>query len=123
MENTDLLTTIQTALGSHGEWKTRLMSSIATGKADIPPTIASCDDRCDFGRWLYSPDVGPNIRTSVSYQVIRRLHADFHKSAGQVIRCAIDGNREKASSIMETDFAEKAQKLDRGLNKWMTDLK
>ncbi len=123
MENTELRATIQTALRSHNSWKPRLLSSIATGKADIPPTIAACDDRCDFGRWLYSPEVGPQIRTSVSYQVIRRLHADFHRSAGQVIRCAVDGDAAKAAAMLESDFAEKAQKLDRGLTKWIADLK
>ncbi|MGB8813918.1 MAG: CZB domain-containing protein [Paracoccaceae bacterium] len=123
MSETDLRSAIRAAIGAHGTWKLRLKTAITSGRGDITPDIAACDNRCDFGRWLYSPDVDANVRTGLPYKEVRRLHADFHTCAGEVLRQATTGNAAKASSLLDGDFADKSDKLKTSLSKWMTDLR
>ena len=85
MSQADLSTQINAAIGAHGAWKVRLKAAINTGTCDVTPAVASCDDKCAFGGWLYGPTISQTTRTGVPYQVIRRLHAEFHQCAGQVL--------------------------------------
>jgi len=123
MSEADLVNAIKSAIGAHGQWKLRLKVAVASGKCDIAPSVASCDDRCDFGRLLFSGSIPPEVRSSIPYIVIRRLHAEFHTCAGQVVRHAIDGESSKAETLLENDFTQRSEKLKRGLMKWLGEVR
>ena len=113
---------ITEAIGAHGTWKLRLRSAIRTRSADITSATASCDDKCAFGQWLYGSQIDPATRASIPYGVVRRLHADFHRSAGNVLFLVERGKSEEAEALMTGEFAQRSEKLVRALNKWKGEL-
>ena len=114
---------IRAALEAHGKWRLRLKTAITTRRSDITPEIAACDDKCEFGRWLYGPTVAPETQESVPYQVVRRLHAEFHERAGAALEAALSGQRRKADKIAMVAFEERSTKLTKALNKWLGEVR
>ena len=62
------------------------------------------------------------IKEGKPYQVVRRLHAEFHQTAANVLRYAVTSRREEAERIFTSEFAEKSDKLVRALAKWKGEL-
>ncbi len=118
MSNAALASRIADAIGAHGLWKMKLRTAINTGRSDVTPMVARCDDQCGFGKWLYGPELDATTRQGLPYQVIKRLHADFHRSAGDVLSLAVKGDKTGAQTLMEGEFTERSEKLVRALNKW-----
>ena len=114
----DLQKQITNAIGAHGVWKLRLGSAIATGRADVKSADVCRDDRCEFGRWLHGPELGPDVRRGKPYQVVRRLHAEFHDCAGKVLHCVEVGKKAEARDLLDHEYAERSDKLLRALAKW-----
>jgi hypothetical protein len=44
----------------------------------------AANDQCDFGKWLNGE--GKGLLDGASYQQIHKLHTEFHKIAGEVVR-------------------------------------
>lgn len=122
MQNQSIVRQINDAIGAHGAWKMRLRSAIRTRSSDITSMTASCDNQCAFGKWLYGPEVDAATRTGVPYGVIRRLHADFHRTAGSVLFLVERGKVEEAEAKMSSEFVARSEKLVRALNKWKGEL-
>lgn len=118
MKNRQLAQQIDAAIGAHGAWKLRLRTAIAGSPSDVTPQTACRDDACAFGHWLHGADIDAPTRAGMPYQVVRRLHAEFHRSAGEVLTLALAGNRIRATDVMEADFTPRSDKLVRALTKW-----
>lgn len=114
---------IQKAIRAHGMWKMRLKTAIATGSSDVSPDVVGCDHLCDFGKWLHDETMPSAIKNGRPYQVIKRLHAEFHQTAGSVLESALNGNTAKSKELLDGDFFEKSDKLVRALNLWKTELR
>lgn len=56
------------------------------------------------------------------YQVIRRLHAEFHQCAGRVLDRAVAGQAGEARLLLEGEYAQRSEKLMRALGKWKREL-
>lgn len=113
---------VNNAIGAHGMWKMRLRTAITSGRCDITSADACCDNKCAFGKWLYGPTLDSQVRAGVPYQVIRRLHAEFHRSAGEVLAQVERGNASGAQATMGGEFADRSEKLVRALTKWKGEL-
>ncbi len=50
-------------------------------------------------------------------KVVRRLHAEFHQCAGDVLTMAIAVQREQALALLEGEYTERSHKLVRALTK------
>ncbi|MFN7223258.1 MAG: CZB domain-containing protein [Paracoccaceae bacterium] len=120
---TDLELQLRAALAAHGTWKLRLKTAIATKRTDISPEIAACDDRCAFGIWLHGPDIDPDTKSSPPYRVTVRLHAEFHRAAGDALEGALSGMRRKRDRAAMIEFEQKSQKLNMALSKWLSEVK
>ncbi len=118
MSQAELPNQINQAIGAHGAWKLRLRTAINTGACDIAPATASSDNQCAFGKWLHGPTVDATTRAGVPYQVIRRLHAEFHQTAGKVLTKAVAGDTLAAQKILDSEFNDQSEKLVRALHKW-----
>lgn len=118
MPPADLSTAISNAIGAHGAWKMRLRKAIATRASDLNPMEVRCDDRCEFGKWLYGADIDAATKAGMPYQVVQRLHAEFHQAAAEVIDAATHAQDDLAAALMEEDFTPKSDKLVRALTKW-----
>lgn len=113
---------IRTAINAHGQWKLRLKQAIATGNITDDPTEVSLDTRCDFGKWMHGTTLTPEIKASKPYIVIKRLHAEFHTCAGQILTHAANGNSAKANDMMKNEFNDVAKKLILTLTKWKMEM-
>lgn len=110
------------AIGAHGAWKLKLRVAMSTGTSEIDPDKACKDDRCPFGRWIHGDEIDEATKDGKPYQVVRRLHAEFHQTAADVLRHAISARRDEAERIFTGEFSEKADKLVRALAKWKGEL-
>ena len=122
MKSKMIIDEINNAIGAHGMWKMRLRTAIATSTCDITSHDAGCDNKCAFGKWLYGPTLDHAVRAGVPYQVIRRLHAEFHQAAGTVLAEVERGNAAGAQAQMSGEFTERSEKLVRALTKWKGEL-
>ena len=122
MQNSELVEQINDAIGAHGMWKMRLRTSINSGKSDVTSAIASCDDQCNFGKWLQGRGITEDLRAGMPYTVVKRLHAEFHRSAGTVLRHVERGEAEAAQAALEAEFTDRSEILVRALNKWKREL-
>ena len=108
------------AIGAHGLWKGRLMTAINTGKSEFEPAKVCLDNQCDFGRWLYGATLLPKDKTNPQYEVVRKLHGEFHKIAGNVLTLALQGKKEQALALVAdgSPFAKLSVELTQAMMKW-----
>lgn len=118
----ELKAEITNAIGAHGAWKMRLRTAIRTQQSDITVATVRRDDCCEFGKWLHGPKIDAATKSDVPYQVITRLHRDFHAAAAEVMEAALDGHDAQAETLMADDFTFKSEKLVRALTKWKREL-
>lgn len=119
----DLESALRSAINSHAHWRLRLKIAAATRKSDMTPDQAARDDCCDFGKWLSRAGMGDELRQSAPYRTVHRLHADFHRVAGQALEGALNGQRRQADMAALTDFDGCADRLSKALNKWLAEVK
>jgi hypothetical protein len=109
---------IKNAMGAHGAWKLKLRTAISTGRSDFKPAQVRCDDGCAFGQWLHGSGIDRETKQGMPYKVVRRLHAEFHQCAGDVLAMAIADQKDKALALLEGEYTERSEKLVRALTKW-----
>ena|SRR6218665_3572831 len=122
MHNDKIIDEITSAIGAHGAWKLRLRTAISHGSSDVTPEIVAKDDQCAFGKWLHGSSLDADIRAGKPYEVVQRLHADFHRCAGDVLRKAVSGQARDANTLFEGEFTERSQILVTALTKWKGEL-
>lgn len=109
---------ITKGIGAHGLWKQRLLDAIATGKSQWSPDTVCQDNQCDFGKWLYATNVVD--RKSPHFEMVKNLHAQFHKAAGEVLRLALAGKKTEASTAIgdHSPYRELSTKLTKEMMAW-----
>jgi len=118
MSNENLINQINNAIGAHGSWKIKLRTAVNKGKSEHSVEDVRCDDKCAFGKWIHGKEIDGPTRNGAPYNVIKRLHAEFHISAADVLKMATTGNPTGAAELLDGDFAARSEKLVRGLRKW-----
>ncbi|MDH5445802.1 MAG: CZB domain-containing protein [Gammaproteobacteria bacterium] len=109
-------------IAAHGLWKQRLIDAINTGTSEWTPDIVCQDNQCEFGKWLYS--CSHDEKSSPHYETIRNLHADFHKSAAQVLDLALKGNTNEAQDNISSasKYSETSRNLTREMMNWKSEI-
>ncbi len=109
-------------IASHGMWKQRLVDAIENGKSEWQPETVCQDDQCEFGKWLYS--CTPQDRASEHYPKVKRLHAEFHKVAANVLQLALNKEREDAEKAIGhgSKYADISSELTRSMMEWKKTL-
>ncbi len=87
--------TIREAILSHIRWKERIEHSIRHAKHDIDIGEVGDCKACSFGNWLHSDHVPQKMRASQYYQIVCKMHSDFHLRASQLVSAS------KISSVEE----------------------
>lgn len=108
---------VQDAILAHGEWKHRLMKAIAMGEADISVENCAKDTVCFFGSWLYGEEI-PQEAKIPEYEQVCQLHRDFHKVASEVLRFALEGDKDAACDLLEGGFMVQSKALIKSLLVW-----
>jgi len=111
---------ISKAIGAHALWKKRLISAIDTGESDFAPEKVCTDNQCEFGKWLYGATITAADKTGGDYDNVRKLHAEFHKIAADVLRLALSGKKAEARKLIDegSRYAALSIELTRALLKW-----
>jgi methyl-accepting chemotaxis protein len=114
---------ISKAIGAHGQWKKRLNDAIESGASKLDPEVVAKDDRCDFGKWLYSLD--GEARRQPGFEEVRELHACFHCEAANVLKLALAGKRAEARRCMEVEgaFSKATADLTDRMTRWKDELR
>lgn len=121
MSNENLVNQINSAIGAHGSWKIKLRTAVNKGKSDHTVDDVRCDDKCAFGKWLHGTEIDGPTRNSAPFNVIKRLHAEFHICAADVLKMATSGNTDGAADLLDGEFSAKSLKLVLGLRKWKSE--
>lgn len=114
---------IKAAIAAHGAWKVRLKQAIENGNSDFKPDIVKLDNQCDFGKWLYSAT--PEVKQSSFYDAVKKLHAEFHATAGKVLLLAVTGQKAEAEKAygLGSDYAKISALLTNEMMKWNNSVK
>ena len=115
---------IQKAIAAHSSWKARLKSAVATGKFDMSPADIKVDNRCEFGKWLYGPELTAADKQTKNYRAAVNLHAKFHREAAQIVEWATSGHKDEAEKAMglEGSYTEASSALTKELIDWRLTL-
>jgi hypothetical protein len=111
---------ITKAIGAHGMWKARLRTAIDTGKSDTNVADAGKDNGCAFGQWLYGPTIDATAKGGGDFKEVQKLHAEFHKAAGQVLQLALQGKKTEAEKLLALDggFSDVSARLTSAMMRW-----
>jgi len=112
---------ITKAVGAHGMWKKRLDSAIDTGSSEFTPERVCADNQCDFGKWLYGGTITAADKTNPHYEAVRKRHAEFHKSAADVLKLALAGKKNEAHRLIGTEgrFTAASADLTKAMMTWV----
>jgi methyl-accepting chemotaxis protein len=116
----DLGDQIQTAIGAHGLWKTRLRIAIESGVSDFSVAVVRQDDQCAFGKWLRGDGLDAQIKRCPEYVRCVDLHRRFHLVTAGVLSQALEGRPTDAMKAMEigSEFAQVSAALTLHLMEW-----
>lgn len=100
------------AVLAHSAWKSRLATAIERGHSTLTVAEARADDRCAFGQWLRT-GCPTALRHDPQLATVRELHAEFHRSASEVLASAVAGRPDRARAEMEIGsvFADTSARL------------
>lgn len=122
MNDQRLIREIGDAIAAHMVWKKRLIEAINSGQVRYSPIVAALDRECAFGKWLYGPAIGDEIRATRPYAVVQRLHAAFHRTAGKILTDVEQGRIKEAQLALHGQFEGQSELLMRALRKWRREL-
>jgi hypothetical protein len=96
----------KTAIDAHVKWKERLQDYIAGRSGeDLSVESVSRDDTCSLGAWL-DGEGREHYGDRPAFDKVRRTHQRFHQCAGEVVKAAKIGERERAQELLEDgDYA------------------
>lgn len=117
----DMKQELHDAIGAHGAWKMRLRTAAQVG-GEVLPVSDICDDsRCRFGQWLNR--IPATTKGADHLPEIRRLHANFHRAAGNVAQLINAGQVEKGlAELSAGPFVESSAALSMTLDSWRQSL-
>lgn len=109
---------IELAIASHAKWATHLTKAISDARLEIPLAVIGSDNLCEFGQWLYGPELSGDDKISDDYQAVKALHTEFHKVAQQVAELADSSNRYEAYKLLYGEYLSISGKLAIALMAW-----
>jgi Chemoreceptor zinc-binding domain len=82
------------AIKAHSAWKQRLNAYAARPDGSLKPSDLERDNLCDLGRWIQGE--GKTLYAAwPEFAALKTHHAEFHKSAGTVLRRIAAGTYRK----------------------------
>lgn len=87
---------MKAALDAHMAWTKRLEDKLDGSNADdIDVATVASDCECTLGLWLYGT-AKQKFNDSQEYLELRRVHADFHLKAGEILNNVLHGESDDA---------------------------
>ncbi|HEY0663515.1 MAG TPA: CZB domain-containing protein [Thiobacillaceae bacterium] len=97
-------------ISAHVMWKQRLAAFLAGGGAEtLDPDVIGQDSRCALGQWIHGE--GRSMEDVPLFAEVRDLHAQFHRSAADVIILHLSGNTPEAENLLAGSYSRLSEKL------------
>ncbi|MGB0661455.1 MAG: CZB domain-containing protein [Mangrovicoccus sp.] len=122
MDPKDIRRKIREAVKEHDAWKEKFASTVETDPQSLKSATIARDDCCGFGRFLHQTDFPDWVVDRKPYEVITRLHKDFHAQAAQAAELAQSGRLAEARRLIAGPCEAASDKLRRALRKWDGEL-
>ncbi|SFK06662.1 CZB domain-containing protein [Celeribacter neptunius] len=117
-------THIRDAICGHVDWLRHFKTCIDKGQLEKDSHHISCDDRCEFGKWLKTLPFESNDPIMLKHSVVVGLHRRFHAAAAEIARKVEAGDRAAASEDYTSHaFRRLTNSLILNLNDWRQDFK
>jgi hypothetical protein len=102
----------KSAVDAHMRWKSRLETYInGTSSEVLDVEVVSCDDKCPLGKWIYTRGVS-EFGYSETFFDMKAHHAHFHRCAGDVLRTAQHGDKDKALHLLhQGDYVRASERV------------
>lgn len=98
------------AISAHLEWKMKLTKYLSNPDGSLDHKVVCLDNKCKLGAWLHG-DGAHFENSSQNFKALKSSHADFHRSAGEIIKQIDQGNKKVAEISMapQGDYFEASQ--------------
>ncbi|OYZ18063.1 MAG: hypothetical protein B7Y39_14270 [Bdellovibrio sp. 28-41-41] len=87
------------AISAHVDWKMKLSKYLSNPDGSLDHKKVCLDNACVLGKWLYGEGTEYKETNSKIYESLRVSHADFHKTAGDII-LLINSNELNQAKVM-----------------------
>ncbi|MBL8401654.1 CZB domain-containing protein [Accumulibacter sp.] len=118
----DRVADIDKAIGAHTRWMSQLRETVLEAHPGIELETIRAADQCEFGKWLEGTSWSAEDRISDDYQEVRRLHAEFHELAAQVVELAASGKKNEAYGMFYCEYVTLSGRLALTLRTWQDRL-
>jgi len=123
VDKLDRVTDIERAIANHALWMLRLREAVFQAHPPVDVDEVRAEDQCEFGKWLHGSRLSVEDRASSDYQDVRRLHADFHRLAAQVVELAASGKTRDAYDLLYGEYITMSGRLAIAMRAWQDTLK
>lgn len=108
----------KSAVDAHMKWKVRLDAYINGTSTEVLDVDVVCrDDQCPLGKWIHSRGVS-EFGYSETFFDMKAHHAHFHQCAGDVLRTAQAGEKERAHKLLhQGDYVRASERVKKLLAK------
>jgi len=102
------------AVEAHIKWKVRLTNYVEGKSTEtLDPQVIACDDRCDLGKWIYANL--DSYQHNATFLTVRSDHAEFHKTAANIVELCHAGEQAMASDNLRGHYANISRKVIAGI--------
>jgi len=101
---------LERLLDTHHALKKKLLKQMdGTSSEPLDAITLSQDNLCSIGKWLYGK--GKDLYGHLpEYEAARKVHAELHVCAGEVLTQHQIGNEEEAQTLLKTKFRSTSSK-------------
>ncbi len=84
----------ESVVKAHIGWFQDLRNAVETGQSHLAPAAVAEDTECEFGKWVHD-ELGALCPAGL-FEEIKRIHADFHRTAAAILTLALNGQQADA---------------------------
>ncbi|PRC92906.1 CZB domain-containing protein [Solimicrobium silvestre] len=107
---------VKSAVLAHENWKLRLTAYLSDQSTEnLRPEVICFDDRCDLGKWLHG-DAKQCFGDHPRFQSLVGEHKNFHYHASNVVSLKMQGKKEKAELLLNSEFQKCSERVISMLN-------
>jgi hypothetical protein len=89
------------ALEAHTAWTRRLEGKISgENQEQLNVAVVASDCECKLGKWIHGT-AKQQFGATPDFEELRRVHADFHLKAGEILNNVLNGDQAKAASNLK----------------------
>jgi hypothetical protein len=102
-------------------WKLRLQRYLdGTSDENLDPEHICQDNQCVLGKWIYGNQ--ERYAKSAIFEEVRGKHAEFHKTAAQIVRLINEDHKQQAGALLGGEYSHLSHNLQAMIRRLARDL-